>query len=103
MRWHGIVKIFAWVLGIQLPTTSAAGRSKVTIIDTPSALSSAPCPKISDRMKTHSLLGAALAAVALTILPAEAASVTASAAAPVIDGEDIANLGTQITTDKWWP
>jgi hypothetical protein len=54
-------------------------------------------------MKTHSLLGAALAAVALTILPAEAASVTASAAAPVIDGEDIANLGTQITTDKWWP
>lgn len=54
-------------------------------------------------MKTHPLLGAALAAIALTILPAKAASVTASAAAPVIDGEDVANLGTQTTTEKWWP
>jgi methionine-rich copper-binding protein CopC len=54
-------------------------------------------------MKTHPLLGAALAAITLAILPAKAASVTASAAAPVIDGEDLANFGTQTATDKWWP
>jgi hypothetical protein len=54
-------------------------------------------------MKTHLFLGAALAAIALAILPAEAGTVTASAAAPVIDGEDLANLGTQTATDKWWP
>lgn len=54
-------------------------------------------------MKTHPLLGAALAALALTILPTKAATVTASAAAPVIDGEDLANFSSQTATDKWWP
>ena len=28
---------------------------------------------------------------------------SASATAPVIDGEDLANFGTQTATDKWWP
>ncbi len=54
-------------------------------------------------MKAHLFLGAALAAMALAILPATAATVTASASAPVIDGEDVANLATQTATDKWWP
>ena len=54
-------------------------------------------------MKSHPLLGAALAITALAILPAKAATVTASASAPVIDGEDLANFGTQTATDKWWP
>jgi hypothetical protein len=54
-------------------------------------------------MKTHPLLGAILAAMTLAVLPASAATVTASAAAPVIDGKDLANLASQTATDKWWP
>jgi hypothetical protein len=53
-------------------------------------------------MKTQYAL-TALALLALANSPLCAATVTASAAAPVIDGEDLANLGTQTATDKWWP
>jgi methionine-rich copper-binding protein CopC len=45
----------------------------------------------------------ALALLALSNAPLLAATVTASATTPVIDGEDLANFGTQTATDKWWP
>ena len=57
---------------------------------------------IPDKMKDHPLLGAALAAITLAILPATAATMSSSPSAPVIDGEDLANFGTQTATEKWW-
>ena len=46
-----------------------------------------------------------LAAVAMAILAASAnaATMSASVTAPVVDGEDIANYGTTTSSDKWWP
>jgi methionine-rich copper-binding protein CopC len=52
-------------------------------------------------MKIQSAL-TALALLALANSPLHGATVTAGAAAPVIDGEDLANFGTQTATDKWW-
>ena len=48
-----------------------------------------------------------LAAVTMVILgltasSARAATMSSSATAPVVDGEDIANYGTVTGTDKWW-
>ncbi len=55
------------------------------------------------RIPTFPLPG--LAAAALSVLAAaaaSAASMSAGPAAPVIDGQDIANYGPATGTDKWW-
>ncbi|UCE46678.1 MAG: hypothetical protein JSW47_13780, partial [Phycisphaerales bacterium] len=46
-----------------------------------------------------------LLAVATVVLAtsAQAATMSSSATAPVVDGEDIASYGTPIGQDKWWP
>jgi len=53
-------------------------------------------------MKTHPFLTVALAVLALAVIPARAATMSAGPAAPVSDGEDIANLGEATGTEKWW-
>jgi len=45
---------------------------------------------------------AAMVVLVLTTISADAATMSASLTAPVIDGEDIANYGPVTGTDKWW-
>ena len=53
-------------------------------------------------MKAHPILSVALVPLALTLVAARAATMSASSTAPVINDSDIANYGDVSGTDKWF-
>jgi methionine-rich copper-binding protein CopC len=53
-------------------------------------------------MRSHPILSVALAALAFASVPVKAATVAASATAPIVNDEDIANYGEVSSTDKWF-
>ena len=55
-----------------------------------------------NRIKTILTLAVVAMVIALTAGSADAATMSASPAAPPIDGADIANYGAITGTDKWW-
>ena len=53
-------------------------------------------------MEIMTILKVALAAIVMAAMPGRAATMSASATAPAVDNEDIANCGDVTGTDKWW-
>ena len=58
---------------------------------------------MTTRNRFKAILTIAAVAMAILAASANAATMSASVTAPVVDGEDIANYGTTTYLDKWWP